>query len=257
LDLFLWLILTNTKLKKNEKISVNESRIQAEKILYDADFVTISKKTSLTIFGNSKISEVCARLNFSPNQVPGFYLANNFLTISEHNFLIREIYSRPWTRDLENKNIQIYGYNYVNPKLPEIPIPQFLFSLIQRLSDLAKFDHVIITEYLPNTGIGPHVDRFYWGEVIVGISLESSCTITLASTNLQLLRKRNNSVDVFLPERSMYILSGEARYKYTHAINPIHIRSKRVSITLRSMATSKVEFLPEDVAILHMSEKND
>lgn len=108
----------------------------------------------------------------------------------------------------------------------------------------------IINHYTPGEGITPHVDlltRFADG--IVGVSLGSGTVMTfrrVVDEGSASELGEGDRWDVYLPERSVLVLTGDARYKWTHGIErrvidgvmdngrPAWIeRDVRVSITLR------------------------
>ncbi|KAH0588210.1 hypothetical protein J132_02130 [Termitomyces sp. J132] len=85
----------------------------------------------------------------------------------------------------------------------------------------------ILNLYQPGEGITPHLDLLQrFGDGIIGVSLGSGCV-------MQFARVRENAGghqqptdcvaerskwDIYLPERSVIVLSGDARYKWTHGI---------------------------------------
>ena len=84
----------------------------------------------------------------------------------------------------------------------------------------------IVNLYHPGEGISPHVDLLNrFGDGIVGVSLGSGTSMRFARG------KRNVEVDgagggdddhheVWLPPRSVLVLTGDARYEWTHGIVP-------------------------------------
>ncbi|KAL2101397.1 hypothetical protein ACEWY4_003158 [Coilia grayii] len=68
---------------------------------------------------------------------------------------------------------------------------------------------------LDKTGfIKPHVDSVkFCGTTIAGISLLSDSVMRLVH-----VEEKTDWVDLFLPQRSLYVLRDEARYKFTHEI---------------------------------------
>ena len=84
----------------------------------------------------------------------------------------------------------------------------------------------IVNLYHPGEGISPHVDLLNrFGDGIVGVSLGSGTSMRFARG------KRNVEGDgagdgdgdhheVWLPTRSVLVLTGEARYEWTHGIVP-------------------------------------
>lgn len=68
-----------------------------------------------------------------------------------------------------------------------------------------------------------HFDSWYrWGEVVVGVSLGHELTLEMtkeADANWsRLCRPAERQVRVALPRRSIYVLSGEARYRWKHGL---------------------------------------
>lgn len=125
-------------------------------------------------------------------------------------------------------------------------LPTFLVALLHRLAELLR-DHLpepvhkmlfppkdapprarqaILNLYYPGEGISPHVDllkRFDDG--IIGVSFESGCVMSFERVKGQekepigkdgpLDRDR---WDLYLEDRSVLVLSGDARYNWTHGI---------------------------------------
>lgn len=107
---------------------------------------------------------------------------------------------------------------------------------------------VILNRYLPGEGISSHVDLLQrYDDGIIGVSLGSGCAMEFTRV-CPISDEPNHSI--WLPESSVVILEGDARYKWAHgikglhgdcvleegAINPIWIpRRTRTSITLRWM----------------------
>lgn len=114
----------------------------------------------------------------------------------------------------------------------------------------------ILNLYPPGAGIAAHVDlpRRY-ADGVVGVSLAGGCVLTLARADGAMretgygdtLGQRHS---VYLPPRSVYVLSGEARWDWAHGIEGresdcVHNgdgagvmtlpRDLRVSVTLRWM----------------------
>jgi len=112
-------------------------------------------------------------------------------------------------------------------------IPQFLLELRSRAASFAKlepaaFEHVLVTEYRPEAGIGWHRDKSVFGQV-VGISLLAPCV-------LRFRRKVNakwERVNVLAEPRSAYHLTGPARVEWEHSI--LRVDALRYSITFRTL----------------------
>ena len=136
--------------------------------------------------------------------------------------------------------------------LPSIlePLPEDVRSMV---FDEERPRQCILNLYREGEGISPHVDLpDRYADGIVGISLLSSTVMDFVpvvneAEEAELAERRNHSVR--LRPGSVYVLSGEARYRYTHGIayrkedavmdeegnEMIVRRSTRMSITLRRM----------------------
>lgn len=91
--------------------------------------------------------------------------------------------------------------------------------------DFIGFDQVIINEYKPSQGIAPHIDHTgLFGSIIACITIGSSVPITF--------RKGDITKKIEIKEGSMYIMTKDSRYKWTHSLTN---KSKdiRYSITYR------------------------
>ncbi|KIO12438.1 hypothetical protein M404DRAFT_993426 [Pisolithus tinctorius Marx 270] len=128
-------------------------------------------------------------------------------------------------------------------------LPPFLISLLHYLSDVLRHSipdalynvlfpprgapsrarQAIVNLYHPGEGITPHVDllnRFDDG--IIGVSLRSGCVMTFervaGKPTCEQERCHSDMVesqtrwDLHLPERSILVLSKDARYGWTHGI---------------------------------------
>jgi len=100
----------------------------------------------------------------------------------------------------------------------------------------------IVNEYTRNQGITAHTDRDTFGPVICGISIGGDTVMTF--------ERGSEKFDLFLPSRSMMIMSGPARYEWTHAIDKKKVSYvdasgrkitkpqdyRRISLTYRTIA---------------------
>jgi alkylated DNA repair dioxygenase AlkB len=132
-----------------------------------------------------------------------------------------------------------YDYNYIPGSGPAVrksehEIPTFLESLRQLALEItgSDFDQCIVNRYIPGEGIAKHIDALSFGPVIACFSVGSSTSM--------IFRHKEDSVEVTVPENSLYIMSEDARYKWTHEMparktdNNIK-RDTRYSITFRKV----------------------
>lgn len=97
-------------------------------------------------------------------------------------------------------------------------------------------DSCIINKYEKGQGISPHIDNLQFGPYIVCFSFGSGIEINFDN--------ENETKKIYVNNNSVYIMSGDSRYKYKHSIQPrqydildgIKIERKtRYSITFRSV----------------------
>jgi alkylated DNA repair dioxygenase AlkB len=106
--------------------------------------------------------------------------------------------------------------------------------------DKNNFDQLIVNEYKPGQGIYKHIDHVkYFGPIILCITCGSGCNIEFS--------REDTIVNIYVEPKSLYIMSGDARYKWRHGINNITTdiinngilkkvrRDTRYSITFRSI----------------------
>jgi alkylated DNA repair dioxygenase AlkB len=102
---------------------------------------------------------------------------------------------------------------------------------------------VILNLYPPGQGISPHIDLSNrYADGIIGVSLLGGCTMVF--------ERDGERYDVYRPERTVYVLTGEARWEWSHGIEgrledkvrgkgeeevETRLRSTRVSVTFRWM----------------------
>jgi len=182
-----------------------------------------------------------------PN-IQGLSYVSGFITSDEENILIDRICDQPWLNDLKRR-VQHYGYKYdytaktIDHEAYLGPLPDWLVVLCQRLHKEQIFtslpDQVIVNEYLPGQGIYFHRDCVpCFGDTIASLSLGSSAIMQFKNV------KDGEKQTLLLEERSLVVLSDEARYQWQHAIpsrksdviNGCEIlRRRRLSLTFRNV----------------------
>jgi len=169
--------------------------------------------------------------------------------------ILEELDRREWKKITTSENsrkIQHYGftYDYAARKSSNIcePFPECIAALAQQLKDTCvelgivaeghEFNQCIVNDYQPGQGISKHIDIKQYGPVIGCFTIGSGAMMTfrIPDTNAQ--------VNCYVKENSLYIMSGDARYKWTHEMASRKsdvvdgqkvARGRRVSITFRSL----------------------
>lgn len=183
---------------------------------------------------------------------PGVKLIENCITEEQERMLLDTIsWSDQESSDLKHRRVKHFGYefrygsNNVDPDKPIAPIPddyRFLNELFKKHHEVPyDYDQLTINHYLPGQGIPPHIDTHgVFEDSILSLSLGSACAMDF--------KRGSDRISVLLPPRSLLVMSGEARYAWTHGICPRRsdlIRTKsgtttqpratRVSLTFRKV----------------------
>lgn len=188
-----------------------------------------------------------------PN-IEGLSYLPGYVTGDEESRLLESVDSEPWLDDLQRR-VQHYGYRYdykarsVTADMKLGPIPTWLDRLGKRMASDGYFeqrpDQVIVNEYEPGQGIAPHADcRPCFGPTVTTLSLASACEMEFRRPHSE------RAESVLLEPRSLLVLSGPARYEWTHSIAKRKTdrtptgqirRSRRVSLTFRTVNVATVQ----------------
>ncbi|KAK8657910.1 hypothetical protein V6N13_036129 [Hibiscus sabdariffa] len=224
---------------------------------------------------SSRIDDsVPVSLNAPDLNIPGLYLFHDFISAVEEEELLQAVDAGTW-KSLSKRRVQHYGYEFcydtrnVDAKRHLGELPSFVSFILQKVSLLkdipekSDLDQLTVNEYPPGVGLSPHIDTHSAFEgLIFSLSLAGPCIMefrryaagswvpkTASITDV----KDENPCDcselsrkaIYLPPRSMLLLSGEARYAWHHYIphhkidkvNETMIRrgSRRVSFTFRKV----------------------
>jgi alkylated DNA repair dioxygenase AlkB len=164
---------------------------------------------------------------------------------------------------------RFFTWNRVPPMSPAdrlAPLPRWMRDVVAALeaADGAReylpsreewgsgVQHALLNEYEPGDGVTPHTDDlFYWTSWVLGLSLGSDVTMRFhppppaADACDACACLPPGPVEVRLPRRSVYVLSGDARWTWKHEIaratedtvdGQLVPRGYRASVTLRGIA---------------------
>lgn len=191
----------------------------------------------------------------SYKQIKGLYYIDN-INIDLSN-ITNQLDEKKWinvSKNIKSRKVQHYGYKYdyirrnIFQKTDDIP--EFLYPVKKKLVKICKylklisddydFNQCIVNNYIGKQGIGKHIDLVSFGNVI-------GC-ITIGSGAIMRFRFNGEKKDIYVKPNSLYIMSGDARYKWTHempsnlydTINGEKIkRNRRISITFRNVPNNK------------------
>jgi len=218
---------------------------------------------------DESLSAVVHRIQHVSEPIPGLFLYENFITEQEERMILQELDGTaldhqhaflPWKP--ANFNGTHLGKRWgVHCNLrdrrvsaPEHPLPHFVTELI-----LPKLKHCKpMVDSVPNEAnaidyrrmTGHHLvahvdDRKLSREPIANLSLVGSCYMTYRNV----APNRNAAVKemrVLLKPRCLQILTGKARYDFSHAIDHRDLLSdRRISVTLRESPLSRTSLPPQ------------
>jgi alkylated DNA repair dioxygenase AlkB len=183
----------------------------------------------------------------------GFLYQPNFLSETEEADLLRTIESLNFgTYDfrgyIAKRRVVAYGGGYESGTrrmaITADVIPEYLRGIRGRAAAVAGMpaDDIVqamVTEYSVGTPIGWHRDSPQFG-TIIGVSLRGCARLRLKpwkSPGVNLEAQDGRIISVPLEPRSIYVMSGEARWNFQHSIPAV--KDLRYSITLRSLAEKK------------------
>lgn len=160
--------------------------------------------------------------------IPGFYFSPDLLPPELAEELFYRCYTTYFTSPSVNQ-IMLFGLASSSSSC----LPSFLRKLLDELKRLLQpllppevhqllfrsdgARQAIINMYEPGEGITPHVDLLRrFGDGIIGVSLGGSCVMRFREAVDT--GNPETTHDLFLPARSVIVLTGDARYKWTHGI---------------------------------------
>lgn len=187
-------------------------------------------------------------LHSNDQYIEGLTYIPNFVDSIEQNKLLHFINSSTWLTDLKRR-VQHYGYKYdykaraINYSMYLGKLPEWALEVAEKLCKENVIevipDQLIINEYEPGQGIANHVDcEPCFGDTIISLSLGSSCIMDLINV------KTKEKKEYLLEPGSIIVLTGKARYDWTHGIASRKFdilngvkkpRELRLSMTFRSV----------------------
>ncbi len=167
----------------------------------------------------------------------------NFITPEQETELVTSIKKEKWSKQLSRRT-QHYGYEYqyhgknlnAAPAIPDWGIVIIDKMIEEKIIETAP-NQIIVNEYKPGKGIGPHIDSLLFDDIIISLSLASACTFRFTKS-----KNRNITHEIYLQPRTLIVMKGESRYKWLHDIpsvkyddvNGIAVERKtRISLTFR------------------------
>ena len=183
-------------------------------------------------------------VRFKPTDVPGLKYVPDFISEREEEKLVEAIDAADWSSELQRR-VQHYGWRYdyrarqIDASMRIGPLPEWAVRLARRLVSRGLLielpDQVIVNEYVRDQSIARHVDSENFADGIATISLLESWEMVFREK-----RKQGRKVTQRLDRRSAAIMTGDARYRWTHEIPKRKYerrvaRGRRISLTFRKV----------------------
>lgn len=188
---------------------------------------------------------------FRPREVglpAGFRYLPGWLSVEEESVLLERIAALSYSLirmhgKVAKRRVVHFGwdYGYESWRIsPAEPVPAWLLPLREQAARLVElppgsFEEVLVSRYEPGAGIGWHRDAPMFGPTVVGVSFRGACRMRFQRTTGRI----RETAACILEPRSAYILAGEARFAWQHAIPPV--QTWRYSITFRSVKENRKE----------------
>jgi DNA oxidative demethylase len=177
----------------------------------------------------------------SGSEPEGFVFRESFITRGEEVDLLArlgsmEFHEMKMRGVVAKRRVIHYGVKYSFETFKASagpPIPEFLLPLRERSAELAgvapaDLAEALLTEYSPGAAIGWHRDASPF-DIVIGISLLSACRFRFRRGKVRAWE----IVELPLPPRSAYVLTGPARTQWEHSIPAV--KELRYSITFRTL----------------------
>jgi alkylated DNA repair dioxygenase AlkB len=161
-------------------------------------------------------------------EIPGLSVIKDFIDPDQEQELLERVNAGDWvevvlhkSRTEPSRRVQHYGYEYkylTRTVEPTEPLPDWAVEIASKIQTDATqlpgaFDQLIVNEYQPGQGITAHTDASCFGPCIVSLSLGSHCVMNFTNNN-----QPDVVVPVFLPARTLVVLTGDARTSWKHEI---------------------------------------
>ncbi|KAJ3032972.1 Alkylated DNA repair protein alkB 8 [Rhizophlyctis rosea] len=207
-------------------------------------------------------------------EVPGLLLVFNIMSANDETTLINLIKENPGHFVQQIHPAQEFGWRFLkrsNSSHSVSPLTmhdclgifpdwlQHLWSMCvphiaHKDALMEQPDHALINTYAPGDGCVAHTDQqVFWTTWVVGVSFGSGCEMEFRRVD----PLHGAPVKVYVPPRSMYVMTGDARYKFTHGFSfRTHDgevpRGERISITFRAISP---KYLSDELRAMVLSKE--
>jgi alkylated DNA repair dioxygenase AlkB len=181
----------------------------------------------------------------APLLPPGMAYREEFLGRAEEQALLTRLATLPleeatYKSFKAHRRVALFGWLHdfdTNVLRPAAPLPDFLAPLRDRVAAWMgeppeALAQALVNEYRPGVQLGWHRDVPSFARV-AGVSLGAACRMRFRPYPVR-ANRREGAMALELAPRSAYLLDGNARWRWQHAVPPVP--ALRYSITFRTMA---------------------
>ena len=175
----------------------------------------------------------------------GLLYQDDFLTEDEERQVLDVVESLDFRTlsmrgQVAKRTVRHFGldYGYESGELVEgDPLPDSLEWLRERCAVRVEREprdlvQILVSRYPEGAGIGWHRDAPMFGSKIAGVSLLAPCRMRFQRT----IKGERETAALELQPRSVYVLSGKARWSWQHSIPAT--KALRYSVTFRTLKRS-------------------
>jgi len=159
----------------------------------------------------------------------GLKIIPNFVTLENEIEILKSFDWEDKNQEsiLKHREVKHFGFefNYKTNNIdPDLPLDDKIPDLCEAVAVSAHQaglvsstpDQLTVNKYLPGQGIPPHTDTHdCCTDTILSLSLGSGVTMEFRGP-------KGKQIPVWLPPRSLLVMTGEARYCWSHGITPRH-----------------------------------
>jgi len=193
------------------------------------------------------------KMRLEPCNIEGLYFCKDFLEEEQANSIAHKLLSHeknwrgvsacPTSRRVLQFG-KMYAYAGEAPQFAH-PIPFEFQEIADAVSRTLPFEHaafsqMIVNEYTPGQGITPHIDNVHhFGDTVACITVGGGVDVDFSREGFENHR-------LYADHRSLYVMTGDARFKWKHGIamrktdtregNTV-ARELRYSLTFRSVSS--------------------
>lgn len=228
-----------------------------------ADFVPEGEVATLSLESSAHVEAAVAAVT-APFE--GLVVVDDFISEADEQALLDGFDSPALWQAQITRRTQHFGYAYdyaiqgAEFDKPIAAFPPLLRGLVDRLLGSqclrVRPNQATLQEYTPGQGIPPHIDTVWaFGEELASLSLLAGSVMRFKPV-FTVGVDPATVVDVAFPRRALLVLTGEARYKWSHSIcarkhdrvdGKVVERGRRLSFTFRTVLPSEVPRSPRDV----------